>query len=282
MHGLGNDFILIDLLSQQIKELNYSLLSQSFCHRRFGIGADQLLILSPSEVADFKMRIFNADGSEVEMCGNGIRCLAKYIWDMGLSKNNSLEIETLAGIIIPEKVGEMIKVDMGEPIFEPSLIPVKLPLLDNPSKIIDYPLNIFDKEFKMTCLSMGNPHAVIFLEEDISTFPINIYGPAIEKHELFPKRTNVEFINYKNKCELSMRVWERGAGETMACGTGASASAVAAIIKELTERKVTIHLLGGDLLIEWADDNHVYMTGPAIKVFEGTIEVKEGYSSIFN
>lgn len=275
MHGLGNDFILIDCTGQVREKLGFDFrgLSEKLCHRRFGIGADQLLILDSSDIADFMMRIFNSDGSEVEMCGNGIRCLAKYIWDKGLSRKDILKIETLAGIIMPERRADMVRVDLGEPIFEPEKIPAKLPVtLENKRCIVDYPLNILDREFNITCVSMGNPHAVIFLKDDISSFPVHIYGPAIETHECFPRKTNVEFINCKDKNNLNMRVWERGSGETMACGTGASAAGVAAMIKQLTGRKVLVHLPGGDLLIEWENNNHVYMTGPAVKVFEGIIE----------
>jgi diaminopimelate epimerase len=293
MHGLGNDFILIDCRKNTsgIRELD--TMAKYLCHRRFGIGADQLLLLYPSRIADFKMRIFNADGSEVEMCGNGIRCLAKYIWDRKISRREILQIETLAGIMKPERAGAMVKVDMGEPIFEPEKIPVKLnPIrlrrikskVQNPKSkitnlkyqisnlIVDYPLKIKNREFKITCVSMGNPHAVIVVK-DVSDFPVAYYGPLIENHPIFPKRTNVEFIEVLNPSEITMHVWERGAGETMACGTGASAVAVASHVKGLTGRTATVHLLGGDLYIEWAPDNHVYMTGPAEKVFEGTIEI---------
>jgi diaminopimelate epimerase len=240
-----------------------------------------MLLLYNSTHADFMMRIFNADGSEVQMCGNGIRCLAKYIWDRNLSDKDVLSIETIAGIMRPEKAGEMVRVDMGEPIFEPEKIPVKISDESNPplppftkggrGGIIDYPLNIDDKVFRITCVSMGNPHAIIVVE-NLSHFPVTYYGPMIEHHYLFPERTNVEFIEVRNPKEITMRVWERGSGETMACGTGASAAAVATNIKGLTERSVNVHLLGGDLLIEWASDNHVYMTGPAVEVFEGIIE----------
>ncbi|MBE0426587.1 MAG: diaminopimelate epimerase [Nitrospirae bacterium] len=301
MHGLGNDFILIDCLKQDFgitppqsppyeggetwgggSELGD--LAKRLCHRRFGIGADQILLLNDSEIAEFKMRIFNADGSEVEMCGNGMRCLAKYIWDRNLSDKSILAVETLAGIIKPEKAGDMVRVDMGEPIFEPERIPVNPP---NPplekggmggfeergrGMIIDYPLKIDDREFKITCVSMGNPHAVIFIE-DISDFPVQYYGPLIENNLIFPKKTNVEFVEVLNGSEVKMRVWERGAGETMACGTGASAAAVTSNMKGLTDRNVLVHLSGGDLFTEWANDNHVYMTGPAVEVFEGIIEV---------
>lgn len=276
MHGLGNDFILIDLFSKvdNFPNIDMERLSIKFCNRRFGIGADQLLILDKSKEADFKMKIYNADGGEVEMCGNGIRCLAKYVWDKGLSTNPILKIETMAGIIMPEKIGEMVRVDMGEPAFQPKLIPTNL-LQESTdiTCIIDYPLTILDRVFNVTCVSMGNPHTVIFLEEDITNFPVKTYGPIIEHHESFPKRTNVEFVNPKNDKELNMRVWERGSGETLACGTGAAAVAIAAMKKQLVERKVTVHLPGGELLIEWADNNHVFMTGPAVTVFEGTIDL---------
>lgn len=271
MHGLGNDFVLIDCITNKgLINLDYKNLSKALCDRRFGIGADQLLLLLPSEIADFKMRIFNADGGEVEMCGNGIRCLARYIWEKEMSPKDILKIETLAGIIKPERIGEMVKVDMGEPIFEPEKIPIDL----KTDKVIDYPIRILGREFKITVLSMGNPHAVILLKENLDSFEVNKYGPLIEENPLFPKKTNVEFINIINDSEIRMRVWERGAGETLACGTGASAVAVACTLKGLTKRNVTVHLLGGDLFIEWADNNHVYMTGPATDVFEGIYYLK--------
>jgi diaminopimelate epimerase len=279
MHGLGNDFVLINCIDE-VCPSDLETFSRRLCDRRFGIGADQLLFLYPSDKADFKMRILNADGSEVEMCGNGIRCLAKYIWDRNLSDKDILNIETIAGIIRPEKAGDLVRVDMGEPIFEPEKIPVNITAESNPpllpfSKggrggILDYPLQIADKEFKITCVSMGNPHAIIVVD-DVDSFPVTYYGPMIEKHSLFPKKTNVEFIEVPASDEIRMRVWERGSGETMACGTGASAVAVASNIKGLSNRNVTVHLLGGDLLIEWAVNNHVYMTGPAVEVFEGII-----------
>jgi diaminopimelate epimerase len=284
MHGLGNDFILIDCRGQACPSGTKNLqdISRQLCDRRFGIGADQILLLGNSSKADFQMRILNADGSEVEMCGNGIRCLAQYIWDRRLSEKDVLEIETLAGIMKPERSGDMIKVDMGEPIFEPEKIPVSLTRESNPplppfSKggmggIIDYPLQVADREFKITCISMGNPHAVIVVD-DVSGFPVTYYGPMIETHAIFPRKTNVEFIQVLNRAEIKMRVWERGSGETMACGTGAAAAAVASSLKGLTEKTVTVHLLGGDLLIEQAVNKHVYMTGPAAEVFEGSVDI---------
>jgi diaminopimelate epimerase len=276
MHSLGNDFVVIDMRNANLIKL--SLLAKNLCDRRFGIGADQVLLLDNSLKADFRMRIFNADGSEVEMCGNGIRCLGKFIWDNIIkSKNlkikinlNFLSIETLAGNIYLQKSGRLIKVNMGEPILEPEKIPVKI---RQRSAIVNYPLKIKDKTFKITCVSMGNPHAVIVVK-DVRSVPLSHYGPIIENHRLFPKRINVEFIQILNRTNIKMRVWERGAGETMACGTGASASAVVSALLSLTDRKVTIHLTGGKLLINWSKkDNHVYMTGDAVKVYEGVIEI---------
>jgi diaminopimelate epimerase len=298
MQALGNDVIIIDNRKKRLKNLHR--LSKTLCNRRVGIGADQLLLLDNSRKADFKMRIFNADGSEIEMCGNGIRCLAKYIWDEKIKdqrskiKDKKLAIETLAGIIRPQQSGKNIKVDMGGPTFEPRKIPV---LIDNKTEvkrlrrsegasylpgrsgnaeltsIIDYPLIFGGVTFKITCVSMGNPHAVI-VTSDVKKVPLDKYGPLIETHRLFPNRTNVEFIQVMNRKNIKMRVWERGAGETLACGTGASAAGVASYLLGHTDRKVRVHLPGGKLLIEWsAKGNHVYMTGPAVNVYEGTIGV---------
>ncbi|MBI5056897.1 MAG: diaminopimelate epimerase [Nitrospirae bacterium] len=303
MHSLGNDFVVIDNRNLNLKKLPQ--LAKKLCGRRFGIGADQLLLLGHSELADFKMRIFNADGSEVEMCGNGIRCLGQYIWHEILRSKitqqhksfiDVLTIETVAGIKNLKKTGSLIEVDMGEPVLEAEKIPVKIRrksevgkqktedrrqktelnsslVTRHSSLITNYPLKVKDKEFKITCVSMGNPHAVIVVK-DVGKFPVEQYGPIIENHRLFPNRTNVEFIQILNRKNIKMRVWERGAGETMACGTGASASAVASALLGLTGRKVTMHLPGGKLLIDWsAQDGHVHMTGDAVKVFDGTVEI---------
>ncbi|MBF0343887.1 MAG: diaminopimelate epimerase [Nitrospirae bacterium] len=275
MHGLGNDFILVDCVRQPhlqaITGKRWQTMAPGLCDRRFGIGADQMLLLLPSmaitDVCDLQMRIFNADGSEVEMCGNGIRALAKYIWDEGLSDNDTLSIQTLAGVIRPQRTGELICVDMGVPNFEPDSIAVKAS-----GGVIDYLLEVKDRVFEINHVSMGNPHTVI-LTQDVDDFPVTEYGPLIENHKLFPKRTNVEFIEVVNRGEVKVRVWERGAGETLACGTGACAVAVITSIKGLTERSVAIHLRGGQLHIDWGADSHVYMTGPATKVFAGSIEV---------
>lgn len=268
MQALGNDFIVIDARKGPLAPTPFAFLSKKLCYRRFGIGADQMLVLENSKTADYKMLIFNADGSEVEMCGNGIRCLAKYIWDRGLSRKKVLSIETLAGIIKPAMAGDgMVRVDMGRPVLSPKLIPVNM----EGEAVIDRPLQIEDRKFLITCISMGNPHAVIFVDS-VADFPVSYYGPKVENHPLFPRRTNVEFVEVINGNEIGMRVWERGTGETLACGTGASAAAVAANLKGLTGKKVTVHLTGGDLFIEWAADNHVYMTGPAEEVFVGEIK----------
>lgn len=286
MQGLGNDFILIDCITQKINcsRIDFKELSKKLCDRRYGIGADQILLLEKTKNSDFKMRIFNADGSEVEMCGNGIRCLAKYIWDNKLSNKRVLNIETLAGIIKPEKTGSMVKVDMGKPVFRPELIPVNLKkwVVRDKDKglskykgeevVLDRPLKINSKVFKITCVSMGNPHAVIYVE-NLEDFPVKDYGPIIENHPVFPKRINVEFVKVLSYDEIKMRVWERGAGETLACGTGACASMVSSYIKGKVGKKTKVYLLGGELLIEWGDDEHVYMTGPAIKVFNGHINI---------
>jgi diaminopimelate epimerase len=290
MHGLGNDFVLIDCRDSGFSDRLPAMgdLSRRLCRRRFGIGADQVLLLYPSEAADFMMKIFNADGSEVEMCGNGIRCFAKYVWDRKISDAETLSVETAAGIIRPERRGEMVRVDMGEPVLEPEKIPVKIVqsskfevrgsqedtsrLTPGASPVMDLPLKIDDREFKITCVSMGNPHAVIFVG-DVGAFDVGRYGPVIESHGLFPNRINVEFVQVLGPDRLKMRVWERGAGETMACGTGASAAAVAANLNRFTGKKVTVSLLGGDLEIEWGGDNRVYMTGPAEEVFEGRMEI---------
>ena len=286
MHALGNDFVVIDDRVSKLKRL--SQLSKKLCDRRFGIGADQLLVLGTSQKADFRMRIFNADGSEVEMCGNGIRCLGKYIWDyifrceesIFASKYcesiDSVSVETLAGIMKLNKTRNLFRVDMGEPVLEPELIPVKLsniPKKLHNSKIVNHSLKAGNKSFKVNCVSMGNPHAVIVVK-NADIVDLGTYGKLIENHTLFPNRTNVEFIQILNRKNIKMRVWERGAGETMACGTGASASAVASAQLGLTDRKVTVHLPGGKLLIHWSEkNNHVYMTGPAVTVFFGRIDI---------
>jgi diaminopimelate epimerase len=265
MHGCGNDFIFVDCLKNNIDDLG--ALAGRLCDRRFGIGADQLLTVHPSKVADFKMEIYNADGSQVEMCGNGIRCFAKYVYDHGLTRKKQLEVETLAGIIRPHIVGELVEVDMGEPILEGRKIPV-----DADGQIVNRPLTIDGRTYPVTCVSMGNPHCVLYLDE-IDSLNLEEIGPRFEHHSFFPKRVNTEFIKVLSPHEVNMRVWERGAGETWACGTGASAVTVAGVLADKTERELTLHLKGGDLLVEWRANNRVYMTGAAEEVFHGLVQV---------
>lgn len=269
MQGLGNDFIMVDLTEKEI-DADLKSLALKVCHRQLGIGADGLILMLPSEKADIRMRIINADGSEAEMCGNGIRCLAKLAYESGLVKAKLMEVETLAGIIRPELILDQhhrvlsVKVDMGEP----ELLPEKIPVLLPGEEIIDKSITVGKEYFSVTAVSMGNPHCVVFVS-DVTMAPVTKLGPILESHPVFPKKANVEFVEIINRKEVKMRVWERGAGETMACGTGACAVAVASVLNDHTDREMTIHLNGGDLKISWAKNNHVFMTGPAEKVFEG-------------
>jgi diaminopimelate epimerase len=272
MHGLGNDFILINNIEAQIPEERVPALARKWCDRHFGIGADGIILVDPSPTANFGMRIFNPDGSEPQMCGNGIRCFAKYVYDRGLHRDPFLKVDTLAGILglkltIHDQKVNQVRVDMGEPILDRKRIPVAG---DGPSPVLGEKLRAAEQEFDITCVSMGNPHCVIFVK-DVESFPVEKIGPEIETHPLFPQRTNVEFAEPLDRETIKMRVWERGAGITLACGTGACATAVAASLNNRTGRSVTVKLPGGDLFIEWAEDNHLYMTGPAEEVFEGEI-----------
>ena len=275
MQGLGNDYVYIDC-TKTCEPNNISDLAKFVSNRHFGVGSDGLILICNSNICDFKMRMFNTDGSEAQMCGNGIRCVGKYVYDKGLTKKQNLTIETLAGIKTLElntKEGkvETVRVDMGEPILEPEKIPVNSSL--NPVKGLK--IKALDKEFNFTCVSVGNPHAVC-LVEDVATFDVEKYGKILEVDEHFPEKANIEFIQIIDKENIKMRVWERGSGETYACGTGASAVAVASILNGYTSRKVTVMLLGGNLEIEWnQENNNIYMTGPAKTVFEGEIEKGE-------
>src|SRR2546425_1009115 len=265
MHGAGNDFVFLDCRKKNIQ--NLGSVAKQLCDRRFGIGADQLLTVHPSKVADFKMEIYNADGGQVEMCGNGIRCFARYVRDHGLTAKGELAVETLAGIIRPRLVGDQVEVDMGEPILEGRKIPVNAD-----GKILNHPLEVDGATYPVTCVSMGNPHCVLYLD-DLDRLDLERVGPRFEHHPFFPKRVNTEFIKVFKPNEIGMRVWERGAGETWACGTGACAATVAGVLTGKSGRKITVHLKGGDLLVEWRDNNRVYMTGGAAEVFEGTIKI---------
>ena len=270
MHGLGNDYVYMDAIHQHIE--NESTLAQVVSNRNFGIGSDGLILICKSEKADFKMRMFNSDGSEAEMCGNGIRCVGKFVYDKGLTQKTEVTIETLAGIKtlqlnVKEGKVETVKVDMGEPILEPNEIPV----ISEEKPVKNLKLKAEDKEFVFTCVSMGNPHAITIVE-NTKKFDVEKYGKVLEVDKAFPNKTNVEFIEIVDKNNIKMRVWERGAGETLACGTGACASVVACVLNNLTETNVNVELLGGKLEIEWnKNDNHVYMTGPAVTVFEGEL-----------
>lgn len=270
MQGCGNDYIYIDCHTQIIE--NPSELAIRLSNRHFGIGSDGLVLILPSYTCDFRMQMFNSDGSEAEMCGNASRCVGKYVYDKGLTSKKEIALETKAGVKYitlldgNDKVRKA-RVDMGEPILNPNLIPVTI----DQEPVLDYPLDIDGKVWKITCVSMGNPHAVVFAE-GINKLDLPILGPKFETHSLFPRKTNTEFIEVVNRNTLNMRVWERGAGETLACGTGACAAAVAAVLNNHCDRNVLIHLLGGDLQIEWSsENNHVYMTGDAVTVFDGVL-----------
>jgi len=268
MQGVGNDYIYVNGFTQHIE--NPSQLAIKLSNRNFGIGSDGLVLILPSKIADFRMQMFNSDGSEAEMCGNASRCVGKYIYDNDLTTEKEMTLETGAGVkyitlLDGDKKGRKVTVDMGEPILSPALIPVQI--ADDP--VLNFPLDIDGEIWKISCVSMGNPHAVIFME-GIHDLELPVIGPKFEKHPVFPRKTNTEFIEVVDRNTLNMRVWERGAGETLACGTGACAAAVAAVLNNYCDRKITIHLLGGDLEIEWnPQNNHIYMTGEAVTVFEG-------------
>ncbi len=275
MHGLGNDYVYIDCMNGQ-KIKNISALAQFVSNRHFGIGSDGLILICKSDVADFKMRMFNYDGSEAEMCGNGIRCVGKFVYDKGLTNKENITVETLAGIKklnfnIKEGKVQTVEVDMGEPILEAENIPV----ISSESPVKNLKIQLEDKEFIFTCVSMGNPHAITIVD-DVKNFNIEKYGPILEVDSHFPKRANIEFIELVDKNNIKMRVWERGAGETLACGTGACASVVACNLNDYIESEANVELLGGTLNIKWnKENNHVYMTGTATTVFEGKLELQE-------
>ena len=267
MQGLGNDYVYIDNINQKIN--NESKLACTMSDRHFGIGSDGLILICKSDIADFKMKMFNSDGTQAEMCGNGIRCVGKFVYEKQLTKKTEIKIETLAGVKtlklnVKQNKVETVTVDMGEPIFNPYQIPI---LTNKEPAILE--MQALDKKFECTCISMGNPHCVIIIE-NVEKFDVKKYGRSIENNKIFPKKTNVEFIQILDKTHIKMRVWERGTGETLACGTGACAVAVAGHINKLTNRDVFIELVGGMLKINWNEkDNHIYMTGPAVTVFEG-------------
>lgn len=277
MHGIGNDYVFVDCFLESI--LRPEETARMISDRHFGIGSDGLILIKPSVKADFEMAMYNADGSRGEMCGNGIRCMAKYVYEKGLTDKTCITIETLAGIrtlwmtVEKETVTE-VRVDMGSPIWEAEQIPV----ISKEKMVIRQPIRIGNSSFFVTCVSMGNPHCVVFLEEAVEAMQIEDIGSLLECHEIFPKRTNVEFVNILSEEELRMRVWERGSGETLACGTGACAVAAAAIVNGYADTRVRVHLTGGELEIFWdRKENRIYMTGPAVQVYEGDFRLPKGF-----
>ncbi len=270
MHGLGNDFLLVDPVAERIPEEQFPGLARMWCDRHFGVGADGLILVLTSQVADMRMRIFNPDGSEAEMCGNGVRCFGKFVYERGIANQNPLTVETMAGLQrltmrLDNYTVETVEVDMGEPRLRHSLIPMTG---TDSEQVVNVPLVVGNEEFRVTCVSMGNPHCVVFVE-DVDAVPLEQIGPKIENHDSFPERTNVHFVKINSTTDARMRVWERGAGITLACGTGACAVLVAGVLNQKLDRRATLHLPGGPLCIEWTQDNHVRMTGPATEVYEG-------------
>lgn len=274
MHGTGNDYVYVNCFKEKVR--GPGKLARRISSRHFGVGADGLILITPSRKADVGMRIFNADGSEAEMCGNGIRCVAKYAYEHGLIQKKRMTVETRAGtktleLKIKGSRVQGVRVNMGSPGLLRKQIPVK-PVKGSAAggnaKVIDEPLDVAGREFKITCVSMGNPHCVIFLNK-LKGFPVERYGPLIERHRLFPRRTNVHFVEALGKIEVRIKTWERGSGQTLACGTGAAAVCVAGVLTKKTSRKILAHLPGGDLTLEWSKGGDVFMTGPAEEVFEG-------------
>lgn len=272
MQGLGNDYVYVNCFKEKID--NPPEVAIKVSNRNFGVGSDGLIMINPSKVADCEMEMYNADGSRGEMCGNGIRCVGKYMYDYGLTDKTSISVETLGGIkyldfTVENGKVKLVKVDMGSP----ELVPANIPIVADGDSVINAPIVVDGKEYRMTGVSMGNPHTVVYID-DVQGLEIEKIGPKFENHERFPKRINTEFARVIDRNTVEMRVWERGSGETLACGTGACAVAVASILNGLTENKVTVKLLGGDLQIEWdREENKVYMTGPAAVSFEGEIEI---------
>jgi diaminopimelate epimerase len=271
MHGLGNDFIVIT--GEAKLPANAPELAIELCNRFFGIGADGLVYILPSEKADFMMRIMNSDGSEAEQCGNAIRCVAKYVYDHGMIQQTEISIETIGAgaqkvqLFLKDGKVDTVRVDMGQPILKGTQVPTTV----DQDIVMDYPIEVDGREFRFTAVSMGNPHCVIYVDDAVN-MELQTWGPKLETHPMFPKKINVEFVTVKSRNYTDMRVWERGAGPTLACGTGACATLVASVLNGFTDREATVSLKGGNLYIEWnEEDNHVYMTGPAQEVYKGTV-----------
>jgi diaminopimelate epimerase len=284
MHGIGNDYVYVDCFAESCPD-DPAGLARQLSDRHMGVGGDGLILICPSKVADARMRMFNADGTESEMCGNGIRCLAKYVFDHGIAKQRRLSIETGAGVLaldleVVDGKTERVRVDMGQPALDAARIPVNLNGTTR-AKVVDVPLEPFIEladsdgwiercgfDRRMTCVAMGNPHVVLYCKH-VAEVPLAQVGPVLETHPVFPRRVNVHFVEVHGRGEVTMRTWERGSGITLACGTGASAVCVAGSLSGRTDRKILAHLAGGDLELDWAQDDHVYMTGPATEVFTG-------------
>jgi len=270
LQATGNDFVLIDV--RHTVKRDWSALAKAMCHRRFGVGADGILLILPSKKADFFMRMFNPDGSEAEACGNGLRCAARYALESGLVDKPEVRIDTPAGMKIAQVKGKKgIQMNMGKPVLKPAAIPVVVQgrKASDGVPVIDYPLTIGKRKLKVTCVSMGNPHAVCFLDQPVDEFPLAEIGQQVEHHPMFPNRANFHIVNFISRKKLRARVWERGAGETLSCGTGACAVAVAARLKGLRDNPVNIILPGGTLTIDWDGKGEVFLSGPAVVVFEG-------------
>ncbi len=274
MHGCGNDYVYVNCMNEVIDSPDK--VSRYISDRHFGIGSDGLILICPSDIADFRMDMYNADGSEGMMCGNGIRCVAKYVYDYRLTDKKNISIETKSGIkyldlTVEDNNVRLVKVDMGEPVLKPADIPVRCD--ESRESFIDEVIEVAGNDYRVTCVSMGNPHVVTFVE-DTKGIEIEKIGPKFENHSMFPDRINTEFVQILNRNEINMRVWERGSGETLACGTGTCASVVACVLNDKTDEEVTVHLLGGDLFIKYdRKNNKVFMTGPAEVVFEGEIDI---------
>lgn len=274
MQGCGNDYVYINGFTEHIPQEKKPEIVRAISDRHFGIGSDGAIFINPAKEADFEMEMYNADGTRSEMCGNGMRCVGKYVYDYGLTNQTEFSVVSAGKIkyltlTLENDKASLIRVNMGSPILKPDEVPV----LAKGDAVIKEPIKVLDKEYEMTCVSMGNPHAVIFVE-DTSSFPVNEIGPYFENHEKFPNRTNTEFVEIVDRNHIKMRVYERGTGETLACGTGCCASVVACILNELTDHNVYVEVLGGEILVEWnREENQIYMTGPAVTVFDGEIEI---------
>jgi diaminopimelate epimerase len=271
MHGAGNDVVVLDGLKEPLPAIEPHV--RRLADRRLGIGFDQLLVLRPSKSADVRMEIFDADGSQVEMCGNGIRCVLRYLRDAGHTAKEAVTIETLGGIVTPRWDGDLVRVDMGPPILAPAKIPTRLGDPASPGPLVDAPLSVDGRALRVTCVSMGNPHCVLYVD-DVNAAPVTTLGPKIEHDAMFPNRVNVEFVQLVDRGRVRQRTWERGTGETLACGSGACAVGVASMLRGAVDRRVEVELRGGTLVIEWeGPGSSVFMTGPAETVFTGEIEI---------